>query len=265
VTGEDISMVSAANDYAGISRLLQLFAKLVAITHAMSPNDFSPDQVSAASGFAKMVDNLPKLQIRDQRVKWFSLLERTQGWPRIASVLRWLGVMPGDIGRYRLQVEFKGARFPLSISERVAEEQHDLSLGITTPAKILADKANVSVDQAEAAIADNRGAEVDDPPQISAENATATKEVLVAVGSGEMTPETAEVFLRGVLGLPAELAAELRATLDAAKPEPEPAPAPEPEMTMAESPEPTEDRVSLLRALVNAPMPEPRGEEEDAE
>ncbi len=157
-SGETASMLTSSAPYDEIVRALNAFVKFLAMAHRQSPNDFSLEHVGAASGFAKLVDSLPKLEARRERLARLKYLEEHVAWPRIAAVLKYLGRegFAGDISKKRLVVEFEGIEFPQSVDERTKEEEHDIKHGLTTPAKILAKRKGITVDQAEQEIAENR-------------------------------------------------------------------------------------------------------------
>jgi len=153
--GESAHYESASNDFAGLVSSLQAVVKLVMLSLRQSPSDFSLEGAQIASGFAKIIDSIPKVEARDERIKWFSIMER-RTWSRLAAVLVAKKILPEKVKGYRLQVEYDGIRIPEAIQERIAREKHEIELGLTTAAEILAEQNAITIDQAREQIRANK-------------------------------------------------------------------------------------------------------------
>lgn len=165
--GEEASMLSTTAPYGEIIKALEALVKMLAIAHRQSSNDFSLDHTSAISGFAKLVDSLPKLEARRERIARLKHIEERIAWPRIAAIMKYLGKegFTGDLSKVRLRVEFSDIEFPQSVDERTKQEDHDIKHGLTTPAKILAKRKGITVEQAEIEIEENRESNKASQPQ----------------------------------------------------------------------------------------------------
>lgn len=161
--GETFGYANPGNDYGGVTAFLQTFGKLFGVSMSLSPSDFSAEETSVQSGIAKIIANIPKNRQRRKRIKWFSQLERNLAFPRIASQLIERGDLPDELKNgYYLQIEFRGDDIPMNSNERIAEESHDIKLGLTTPAKILANRISVTVEEAQSIIDGNLGRDATD-------------------------------------------------------------------------------------------------------
>lgn len=152
---EGVTYASAPNNYTGLVSALQAFNRLMALAHRMSPGDFSVEQSQAQSGFAKLVENLPKIDGRKQRIKWYSIIER-RSFPVVASILLWLRKVPESIKQHRLAIEYDNIEIPRSADERIREEEHDFKHGIRTPAQVLSGRAGIPVEEAQERVRENR-------------------------------------------------------------------------------------------------------------
>jgi hypothetical protein len=160
--GESISKIGSSAPYGAIVDALKALSRSIAIAHRMSPNDFSIDAASPASGFAKLVDSLPKIEARQDRASRFRRLEETLAWPRIASIgefLGWPGFTKQTILTHKMVTEFSEIEFPQTIDEQIKRDDHELKLGHTTEAKLLAKKRDISTEDAEAEIEENKAAQ----------------------------------------------------------------------------------------------------------
>ena len=152
---ESIESLGHANDYRGMVDTLQSLVRLLAVLMRQSPNDFSLEGVKAQSGFAKLVDSMPKLEAREQRIRRLRSMEEQVLWPRVGSVLEYLGKLKGGDG-LRMRTEFADVEFPQSVDEDIKRKDHDIKLGLTTPARLLAKEQGISIEEAEQQIADNK-------------------------------------------------------------------------------------------------------------
>lgn len=193
-TGESMELVNASTPYQEIVGALSEVVKLLAISHRMSPSDFSTNGVSAESGFAKLVDSLPKIEARRERVARLKSQEEQTVWPRVASILRYLG--RGDFGtvdlsKFKAQVEFDGLDFPETAQEQAAREEHDLKHNLTTRAKILAKRKCISLDEATAELEENLEANGVDVGILDGIQVSTLREVVTAAAAGEIPYESA--------------------------------------------------------------------------
>lgn len=153
---EEIVSVGAGNDYTGMVGFFQFFVKILAILMRQSPNTFSIDATGPESGFAKIVDSLPKLEAREERITRLTAVEQKILWPRIGAVGKYLGKLPGNVDKLRMKVTFSDVSFPRTIDERIKSEEYDIKQGYTTAAKVMAEREGISVSDAEMAIAENK-------------------------------------------------------------------------------------------------------------
>jgi len=275
--GEEARWESAANDFAGAVNLLTAFAKTLGLTLRLSPDDLSLER-TAESGIARQIANIPKDRARKERAKWFRVMEQEYAWPRIASSMGWLGRLKGNVGEVTMTTEFHPAPLPTNRAEQIQVESHDLEIGITTPAQILAQRLNIDEAEAQKAILAMREAQGDaaqeDPGAGATFDAAQVKdviEILSAVGDGRVPAETAKVLLMSAYRMTAE---QVDGMLDPvlakqeeeeAQPEQEPPTEGEPEPgSPPPPPDATDARRSLIEKLATASKTKPK-EEEDGE
>lgn len=153
---ESAEMLSAATPYEALVSTLQSFVGLLAVAHRQSPNDFAVDGQTPQSGFAKLVDSLPKLEARRERCARLKRFEELQVWPRAAACLQYLGKMPADLSGVKLEVSFADIEFPLTVDEQAKADEHALKHNFTTEAKLVAKRTGMSLAEAEAEIKANR-------------------------------------------------------------------------------------------------------------
>ena len=134
---ESLEMATAAVNYSDQVALLKAFSQQLAVSRRCSPNDFSLEGQAAISGFAKMVDSLPKIEARDDRIRRLLYLEQFVAWPRQAAVLVHLGVLPASVFKLRLSVEFDKISFPETQDERSKRIETDMKYNLTNPVDVL--------------------------------------------------------------------------------------------------------------------------------
>lgn len=134
---EQFEMVNGAVDYTGQVEALKTFGKLIAVMKSMSPNDFSTEGQNAVSGFAKLVDSLPKLEAREDRVMRCKHMEEREAWPRNAAILVQQGLAPESILKLRMQCEFADIEFPKTEDERSKKLETDVKYHQTNPVEIM--------------------------------------------------------------------------------------------------------------------------------
>jgi hypothetical protein len=152
---EDITSIDLGTNFVGITDTLKTFVKIVAVMHRQSPNDFSVEGQAAISGFAKMIDSIPKLEAREERAKRFKALEEVYAWPRIGAILEYLGKLQ-NASALRMRVEFSSIEFPLSAQERVQLEEHDLKNNLISPVELIMKKQGLTKEEAENKIEENK-------------------------------------------------------------------------------------------------------------
>jgi hypothetical protein len=162
---EEFTYESAPATYAETMLVLKDHIKLVAMSERMSSNDFSLDGASPASGFAKLVDSLPQIKAREERITRLVHLEEQVAAPRLISVLIALGKLDPRAKDLRLRVRFADVEFPKTETESNARDDFDLKHGLTTAAKILAKREGISEQEAEALVEANREANKVTQPQ----------------------------------------------------------------------------------------------------
>jgi DNA-binding Lrp family transcriptional regulator len=153
--GESAGYTAAPNNYQGIIDALQSIVRMFSIAKRQSPNDFSLAGGSALSGFAKLVDSLPKLESRSERIRRLKRMEEQVAWPRIGAVLRYLGVLSSGTNKLHMRVRFADVEFPDTADEQARKQEHQIKHGLTSAAKILAQRDGVSLEEAEQIVADN--------------------------------------------------------------------------------------------------------------
>jgi hypothetical protein len=168
-TGESAQLLDAATDYTSIVAAIHNWIQMLAIACRQSPNDYSLDGTGPMSGFAKLVDSLPKIEARAERVSRLKRGEEIYAWPRNAAIGSRIGRLSTsveDLAKHRLRVTFSDVEYPLSVDERTRAEEHDIKYNLTTPAKILAKKMGVTEELAVEIVAKNREANAASRPQV---------------------------------------------------------------------------------------------------
>lgn len=151
--GEEFAYVSAAPPLDSLVAAIKAFVATLAIAHRQSPNDFSIDGLAPQSGFAKLVDSLPKVEARQERAARLRHTEEKIAWPRIAAIgafLGWDGFSDASIRGTSLSVEFADLEYPRTIDEEIKRDEFNLAKGLTTKAEILASRKGITKEEAEA-------------------------------------------------------------------------------------------------------------------
>ena len=146
--GEDASFVNAGNNYTETVQALESMQQLYALARRLSPNDFATDGTAPASGFAKLVDSLPKIEARDERAARFKRAEEKDGWPRIGAIMKRKGLLANPEA-YNMRVTFSEMAFPRSVDEDIKEAEHNYKHGISSPARDLAKEEGLTMEEAE--------------------------------------------------------------------------------------------------------------------
>lgn len=155
---EAFEYMHSAVTYNEQVEVLIKFVKLMAMLKRMSPNDFSVEGQKATSGFAKVVDSLPKIEARSKRLRRQKHTEEKVAWPRICSILTWAGRLGPKARQMKLNVSFEDLTFPKTPQETKTEIETNLKHDLTTRAKIIAERENISVEEAEEVLAQNKEA-----------------------------------------------------------------------------------------------------------
>lgn len=165
---EDFGYASTSHPYGALVDTLMNFTKLYSTLKRMSPNDVAIDGQIPTSGFAKLIDSLPKIEAREERIKRLKATEEQRAWPINAAILMWAGKLPESVKRMRLRVKFADVEFPQTPSEESQRLQFELDHNLTTPAKILAHRSGISEAEAQeivAANADTNGKKIATEPE----------------------------------------------------------------------------------------------------
>ena len=147
---EKAEVLHFPNDYAGIVQVLDVIVKLEAISRRMSPQDYSiaDNTRQAQSGFAKLVESLPKLEARDEHTARLARLERRLAWPRMCSILVYLGKLDESARKMSLVTQFDEISMPQTPQEEVPKNQFDLDNGLTTRAELMAKDTGMTIEEA---------------------------------------------------------------------------------------------------------------------
>jgi hypothetical protein len=145
--------------------VLKTIVKISAVMNRQSPNDFAIDGALPQSGFAKLIDSIPKLEAKAQRAARMKAIEERILWPRIGASLRYLDVLPDSATRLKLRVEFAKDDYIRSIDEESRQNEFDFKWGLSSPADVLAKRRGIARDEAEQIIADNKGKEPEKPEE----------------------------------------------------------------------------------------------------
>lgn len=264
--GESASMLSSPVNYTDLVGVLSEWTRLLAIAMRQSPNDFSTQAQGAQSGFAKLVDSLPKLEQREERLARLKATEARVAWPRLAAIGSAIGQFTAPVeqlAKLTLRTEFSPIEFPQTVQERAVSEDHDIRHGLTTPARILAKRRGIPIADAVAEVnenlgidpessADAAGTQAGDDVQKTALNGAQTASMvnIVSAIAARQIPRNAGVsMLQTSFRVSREEAEQIvgdaGSTFFAADDKPAPAAAP----AAASEPEPMQPRASAMSAL----------------
>ncbi len=155
--GESASYITSGVSYVELLGFLQSLTKLVGVMKRQSPNEFAIEGAGPQSGFAKLVDSLPKIEARRERAEAMKAAEEQRLFPIVASILTRIGVFKeSELAGKKLVVTYTDIEMPMSVDERTRQEEHDIKHGLTTPAEILAKRRGITTEDAEKLIAENR-------------------------------------------------------------------------------------------------------------
>lgn len=153
--GETFEMVSAATNYSDQVAALESFVKMTATFSRQSPNDYAMSASAPASGFAKLVDSLPKIEALQERARRAKAMEEVEVWPRVRAIGQYLGALDVATNELDLHVKFSKDIIPLDEQERSMRDEFELKHNLTTPAKLYAQRYDVSLEEAEKVIEEN--------------------------------------------------------------------------------------------------------------
>jgi len=154
---EDFSFASSNAPYAAIVDVISKYVRLIAVCKRLSPNDFASDGIAPASGFAKLIDSLPKIEARKERIARLKAIEEHSAWPVNCAILVWAGVLPESAKTMKLRVQFSEIEMPKSESERSQANTTDVQLGITSPIQLIMERYGLSEEAATEAYEKNKG------------------------------------------------------------------------------------------------------------
>lgn len=163
--GDKIEFVSPNVPYDQLIGVVRAYLALLAVGERSSPAEFSLEGAAAQSGFAKIVDSMPKMEARSERESRYRLIEEQRLWPVVGEVYAETGFIYAADAALRLSVTYSKVEVPESAQERVQVEQHEITTGITTAAGILAKRTGLSQQEAEEQVKSNLAAAKPEQPQ----------------------------------------------------------------------------------------------------
>lgn len=166
--GETASSLTYATPYGQIVDVLKTYSRLLAVSLRMSPSDFSIDQAAAASGFAKLVDSLPKIEARRERLARLKHMEEQVAWPRIGAALAMTGALPEAAKGLQMRVSFAELEFPKTPQEEATEFETEFKHGLSSPVDVIMKRKGVTKEEAEEILQENKastgGGQQQQPP-----------------------------------------------------------------------------------------------------
>jgi hypothetical protein len=146
--GETFQLASASQNYTDQVGVLQSFVKMMAALKRQSPSDFSMDQAAAMSGFAKVVDSLPKIEARAERWRRVKYMEEEEAWPRHRAIGLHLGALDASVNKMKLRAQCAGVEFPQSEDERAKKLDTDTKYNLTSIIHELAEREGITEEEA---------------------------------------------------------------------------------------------------------------------
>ncbi|HJW76565.1 MAG TPA: hypothetical protein VJ787_13025 [Thermoleophilia bacterium] len=153
---DDASFLTAGNSYLEQIAVLKDVTRLLAVSERLSPNDVATAGAIPASGWAKLIDSLPKLEARHEHIGRLARHEIELGMPRVVSILTTIGKLDMAARRLQMRVKFADIEVPLTTQERAQRDDWDLAHGMTTEAKLLAKRDGISELEAQEAVTANK-------------------------------------------------------------------------------------------------------------
>lgn len=147
----EINTLDLQSNYDMLSKVSQELANNIAINYNVSPAQFRmTSQVS--SGFALKMENLKLDKFTVEQQQDFKVYEK-ELFNLLQTVSKVFG-KPLALGK--VSIDFKEPFHPISATEQVAIDKEHISLGLTSPAKILMrDNPDLSIEEAEKQVKDN--------------------------------------------------------------------------------------------------------------
>ena len=159
-SGETASYLNPGNNWQGLVGLAQAFIKLWGVLQGMVPADFELDPRAVQSGFAKIIESLPKIEAR-AKLETYAMKQEKREWTRRRNVYLTHGLITSArAGREDLvlHTEFEGRVIPKSPDETIKLLEFDLKNHLTTPAGILSSRLNITNEEAQQKIDENKQA-----------------------------------------------------------------------------------------------------------
>lgn len=163
--GDNVEFITPNVPYTNLIEVVRAFVALLAIGERASPGEFALGNASPQSGFAKLIESLPKIEARNERESRYRLIEEQRLWPLVGEVYEETGFIRSGDAALRLSVGYSKVDMPESAQERVQLEQHELANGLTTPAGILARRTGLSAQEAEEQVQANLAAARPEQPK----------------------------------------------------------------------------------------------------
>lgn len=152
---ESFQLASAATSFSEQVQVLKDMSRMLAGFKRQSPNDFAFDGSGPVSGFAKLIDQLPKMELRQERIRRLTAMEEEEAYPRCREIGITLGLLEESTRLMNLHVKFADVEYPRTEDERAKKYETDTKYNLTTQAKLYAERYGVSEAEAEEAIRAN--------------------------------------------------------------------------------------------------------------
>ncbi len=155
---ESMQYLQAGNDWGALLKFLVDYANMMLmLSRTGAGGELNMEGRQVASGFAKLIDELPKLEARESAIPQAQRNEKRQ-WPILRAMLQKAKRMSAKANALTLQVEYASNVVPQSPQERIAELTFEFERGITSPAEYLAEKKGITQEEAKTRIAENLAA-----------------------------------------------------------------------------------------------------------
>lgn len=155
---ETLGYANPGISFGDLMESIQAFVRASMTMLRDSPNEYAISETARPlSGFAKLVDSLPKLQARAERRERAKRSEEEDMYPVIAAILETIDPSMRALREHDLVVEYSDIEFPETVDERNNRERHDIEMGLMSRAQILARRTGMTEEEAEERISDNVG------------------------------------------------------------------------------------------------------------
>jgi len=155
---EDYYFENSNAPFTEIMMVLRELVKQLAICERENPEDFSVEGAAAVSGFSKAVSSLPKITAREERAARARAVEQGPLWLRMRESLIKCGLMPEDVRKLKLNVQYRDIEFPQTPEEEAKGLETKFKYGLSSPAKELAHRRGITLEAAQAEIDENKAA-----------------------------------------------------------------------------------------------------------